>query len=288
MRWFRFGVAATFLLLPAIVLGHDVVVAPGQPLADRVRQLQPGDRLVLKPGIHRESLTLSGLTGTAEAPIMIRGERGAQLQPTGRDGILFWPKPCRHIIIEGIKIDGAARAGIVIANSQHIVVRDCTLGNNGVWGVQTTMSDYITVEDCELYGSKREHGVYFSTTDHPIARNNRIHDNAGCGIHNNGDVREGGDGMITGGLYENNLIYNNGRRGGAAINMDGVEKAIIHNNLCIGNIPLTNSATADASGNLIFKTAAESGVVDVAKYDFCLRAGSPCIDNASEAAMGGE
>jgi hypothetical protein len=204
---FQFGIAMVFLLLPAVALARDVVVAPGQPLADKARQLQPGDRLVLKPGVYRGSLTFSGLSGTAQAPITIHGETGAQIQPTERDGILFWPKTCQYIIVEGIKIEGAARAGIVIGNSQHIVIRNCVLGNNGIWGVQTTMSDHITVENCELYGSKREHGVYFSTTDHPIARNNRIHDNAGCGIHNNGDANEGGDGMITGGLYENNLIY---------------------------------------------------------------------------------
>lgn len=232
----QLSIATALLLLPAVVLARDLVVAPGQPLAARARQLQPGDRLVLKPGVYRESLTLSGLSGTAQAPITIHGQRGVQIQPTERDGILFWPKPCQYIIVEGIKIEGAARAGIVVANSQHVVVRNCSLGNNGVWGIQTTMSDYVTVEGCELYGSKREHGVYFSTTDHPIARGNRIHDNAGCGIHNNGDVHEGGDGMITAGLYENNLIHNNGRRGGAGINMDGVEQSIVRNNTIVDKL----------------------------------------------------
>lgn len=52
---------------------------------------------------------------------------------------------------------------------------------------------------------------------------------------------------------------------------------VIRNNLCIGDIPLTNSGKAETAGNLLFKTAGEAGVVDAAAYDFRLKAGSPCI-----------
>jgi hypothetical protein len=51
---------------------------------------------------------------------------------------------------------------------------------------------------------------------------------------------------------------------------------IILNNLCIGSIPLTN-VVPDAAGNLTFRTAAEAGVADAARFDFHLKAGSPCI-----------
>ncbi len=53
--------------------------------------------------------------------------------------------------------------------------------------------------------------------------------------------------------------------------------AVIRNNICIGKIPLTNVAGADAAGNMLFKTAAEAGFVDPAHYDFFLAPGSPCI-----------
>jgi hypothetical protein len=53
---------------------------------------------------------------------------------------------------------------------------------------------------------------------------------------------------------------------------------VIGNNLCIGKIPLTNAKTFDdLGGNLLFKTAAEAGVVDAARYDYHLAAGSPCL-----------
>jgi hypothetical protein len=53
---------------------------------------------------------------------------------------------------------------------------------------------------------------------------------------------------------------------------------VIRNNLCLGSIPLSNSPHAETAGNLMFKTADEAGVADAAKYDFHLKAGSPCID----------
>jgi hypothetical protein len=53
--------------------------------------------------------------------------------------------------------------------------------------------------------------------------------------------------------------------------------AVIRNNLCIGKVPLTNSPKVDEGGNLLFKTVAEAGLADPAKYDYHLAAGSPCI-----------
>jgi hypothetical protein len=47
----------------------------------------------------------------------------------------------------------------------------------------------------------------------------------------NGDVSEGGDGIITGALVERNVIHDNGAGGGSGINCDGVQDSMIRNNL---------------------------------------------------------
>jgi len=56
--------------------------------------------------------------------------------------------------------------------------------------------------------------------------------------------------------------------------------AVIRNNVCIGPVPLTNNTRAHTAGNLVFSSTREAGFVDPAKYDFQLRADSPCIDRA--------
>ena len=45
----------------------------------------------------------------------------------------------------------------------------------------------------------------------------------------------GGDGIISGALVENNIIYNNGVGGGSGINCDGVINSTIRNNLFYNN-----------------------------------------------------
>ena len=154
----------------------------------------------------------------------------------GKDGILFWGGGgSKHVIIENIRVEGAERAGIVVNSSRHITIRNCSLVSNGVWGIQACLSDYVAIEDCETSGSKTQHGIYFSTTDHPIVRRSIVRENFACGIQMNGDKREGGDGIISDGIIEDNLISGNGRRGGAAINMDGVHSTVVRRNMVVDN-----------------------------------------------------
>ena len=56
-------------------------------------------------------------------------------------------------------------------------MRNCTLADNGTWGLVTDFSDYTTVENCEIYhGAVDEHGIYISnSSDYPTIRRNRLH-----------------------------------------------------------------------------------------------------------------
>jgi len=226
------------LLVGGGVSGADLVVSPGESIGAKVQNLRPGDTLLVKKGVYSESITISGLKGTQAAPIVIKGEPGAEINVSGgEDGILIYGGGgSAWVTIDGLKIMNARRAGVIMSRSQHITVRNCICLNNRKWGIQTVGCDYITVENCDLSGSTIQHGVYFSSTDHPVARNNRIYNNAACGIHMNGEKKEGGDGLIMGGIIENNVIYGNGfKNGGSAINMSAAEKTIVRNNLLYNN-----------------------------------------------------
>ena len=48
-------------------------------------------------------------------------------------------------------------------------------------------------------------------------------------------ISQGGSGITRGALIEDNVIYDNGFSGGAAINLDGVQQSRIQNNLLYGN-----------------------------------------------------
>ena len=51
----------------------------------------------------------------------------------------------------------------------------------------------------------------------------------------NGDLSQGGDGLISNALVEDNVIYGNGAGGGSGINMDGVTDSVVRNNLLYDN-----------------------------------------------------
>jgi hypothetical protein len=59
-----------------------------------------------------------------------------------------------------------------------------------------------------------------------------------------------GDGIITGALIEDNILYDNGVGGGGAINMDGVQDSVVRNNLLFNN---------HASGIILFQIDGAEG-----------------------------
>jgi len=98
------------------------------------------------------------------------------------------------------------------------------------------------VEDNEVDGAgsggdTRSHCLYLANagSDGTTIRNNRFH---GCraeesnGIHFNGDLSVGGDGIISGLVVEGNVIYDNGQNG---LNLDGVQDSVFRNNIVYGN-----------------------------------------------------
>lgn len=249
----------------SLLLFLGATIARGQPCAaaddaaveQALPLLKAGDTLTLQPGVYRGGWTLAGLRGAPSAPIIIRGMTGAVIRAAAAyDAIVFWGAPSAHVVLEGLRIEGARRGGVVVFGSSNITIRGCIILSNGVWGIQTSMSEGVSVESCEVGGSQREHGIYFSTTDRPLVRDCLIRDNAACGIHLNGDLNEGGDGMITGAVIVSNRIERNGARGGAALNMDGVEQSVvagnrIENNLAGGVVIFRENGARVGAGNIV-------------------------------------
>ncbi|HEY1120351.1 MAG TPA: hypothetical protein VGE67_02070, partial [Haloferula sp.] len=105
---------------------------PWKTFAHAVPLLAPGDTLSLHAGVYPERLILSGKSGTAEAPIVIRAfenesaaiDGGTLTVPTGGRAGLVALTNCNHVHLRGLdirnfKIADAARtpAGIQIEGS---------------------------------------------------------------------------------------------------------------------------------------------------------------------------
>jgi hypothetical protein len=114
----------------------------------------------------------------------------------------------------------------------HVTIRGNSLDANERWGILTGFCDDLLIEHNVASNSVIEHGIYVSNSgDRPVIRGNRIYGNAANGLHMNGDVSLGGDGVISQALVEDNVIFANGASGGSGINGDGVQDSLIRNNL---------------------------------------------------------
>jgi len=203
-----------------------------------VECLAPGDTLFIRNGVYPGGATVS-INAAEEKPLVIRGESlEAIISGSGSAQDAIRVDHASHIIIERLTVREARRAGVGVLNSHHIRITGGRFADNGVWGIFTGFADDIQFENNECYGSKREHGIYHSNSgDRFIIRGNLVHDNNMCGIHLNGDPEiKGGDGVLNMGLVEKNIVYGNGIKGGAAINMTHVQDALVRNNLIYNNL----------------------------------------------------
>ena len=230
-------------------------IAPWKTLQHAANAVGPGDIVTARPGSYvgfdlRHS-------GTAAAPIVFNAEPGVLINSASQvrhnssgtflDGINL--EGASYIVIDGFSITGMPEAGVRSVGfsndfASHITVRNVTSTNNGVWGIFTGHVDDLVIEKNVTSGSIEEHGIYISNSgDRPVIRDNVIFNNHGSGIHMNGDLSQGGDGIISDAVISGNRIYNNAipnatfptLGGGSGINMDGVQNSRIENNLVYGN-----------------------------------------------------
>lgn len=208
--------------------------APWRSLERAAQQVGPGDTVVVKPGRYDGFVLYT--SGSRGAPIRFLAEPGVVIErPSTRDGVNL--EGASHVEVRGFTVTSAERAGIRAVECQDVVIRGNRVERNHKWGIFTGFCDDLVIEDNEALGSREQHGIYVSNSgDRPVIRGNRSVDNASGGIQLNGDATMGkGDGIITGALIDGNVVAGNGRKGGAALNLDGVQSSVIVNNLLHDN-----------------------------------------------------
>ncbi len=260
--------------------------APFATLQHAMLALSPGDTLNVEAGSYGGFIVgwdtqpakttgdvYGNINGTASAPITIQADPAAapgsviirSRDNKTADGIDF-ELGNSYVILKGFSIvygDGSIQKhGIKVAGSDNISVINNTVNGVGGFGIFTDNANDTLIQGnsvTAITGSgDTGHGMYISgTNDGTIVRANTIYNNANLGIHLNGDASEGGVGLVTHALIEQNVIYNNGpTQPGNGINGDGVQNSVIQNNLIYGNskegIALYRSdASGSSTGNKV-------------------------------------
>jgi hypothetical protein len=220
--------------------GNGSAASPWRTLQRAADVAAAGDVVNVAAGTYSAGF-YTDRSGTAANPITFLASTGTII--TGRntrtpDGINL--EGADYVVIDGFTINNTSgtitRGGIRSVLNHHATIRNNVVDGAGTWGIFSGFSDDLLIENNRLSRSIAEHGIYVSNSgDRPIIRNNVSFSNRGCGIHMNGDISMGGDGIISGALVEGNVIYDNGRGGGSGINGDGVQDSTFRNNLLYNN-----------------------------------------------------
>ena len=288
--------AAVFLLASTPAFATDYYVRNGG--SDALNGQSPGTAWatlghaanVVSPGdtVHVQDGSYQGFylsrSGSLGHPItFVADGSAAQITAdngTTPDGINV--EGAAYVIIDGFVVNNRTRAGIRTALSQFVTVRNCHTGYNGTWGIFSGFAEDFTIEFNETHHSQTQHGIYVSNSgDRPIIRGNIVHDNHAAGIHMNGDLSQGGDGLISNAVVERNVLYGNGVGGGSAINMDGITNSIVRDNLIYDNHASGISLyQIDGATGSTHNVVVNNTIVNAADGRWCVNINSGSFGNA--------
>ncbi len=222
--------------------GPGSAAAPWATIQRAVDAVAPGDVILVQPGtyagcrIERSGAPGMPCTLAAATPgTVLINAASPRNRHQSHVEVESFGVTISHWIIDGFEVAGGARYGIDIRGTDDVTVRRCNVHGSRVTGIFDGFAERATYEDNESWNNG-EHGIYHSNSgDDFIIRGNRLHHNAAAGVHMNGDLSQGGDGLLSRGLVERNVIWENGMAGGSGINCDGVTDSIIRNNLLHDN-----------------------------------------------------
>jgi len=172
------------LTLPSLIVDKTATTVRGHytTISAALRAAQPGDRLIIRPGVYRESLRI-------EVPVMLLGyQSGAGA--VGASG--------------GVTIT-SSRNHTVHSTASFARMENITLRQTGSSGRSCLLvsSGRLDVSECDISSAS---GLCVEVTDSasPIVRHSRIHGGAAAGLW----FRAGGCGLV-----EGNEIWGNGWSG---------------------------------------------------------------------------
>jgi parallel beta-helix repeat protein len=215
---------------------------PWATLQHAVETISPGDTILVRGGTYAGCrIEISGQAGAEKtlknypSETVVVNTPGAECRHNSLIEVENYAGTTRHWVIDGFELTNAGRSGADLRDTEYVTVRNCFVHDSGVTGIFTGFAYYPTFENNEsCYNG--EHGIYQSNSgDYPTVRGNTLHHNYSCGLHMNGDLSMGGDGTISYGTIEKNVIYENGTGGGSAINFDGGTDCTVTNNLVYRN-----------------------------------------------------
>ncbi len=258
-----------FLALASIALpaaATTVEIAPGDDVRAAIAALNPGDELVLDGGVYDfDSRFNIQVVGTADKPISIRGQDGADVlirMNTSSQNVLE-VQNSDYLTLSHLRFTGGSH-GIRLMSSSHITIEDneiFAIGDVGISANSGGTYEGLVIRRNHIHDtSDTGEGMYLGCNYdacrvmHSVIEDNYVHDTNGAGV-SQGDGIELKEGSA-GNVIRDNVIHDTGYPGiitystmgnGAAnviegnviwnTNDNGIQSAadaIIRNNIVLG------------------------------------------------------
>lgn len=215
-----------------------------------------GDSVLVLSGVYA-GFDYRTNSGSPNDPIVFQALGNVEITSSGpvRDDGINIEGP-DYIVIDGFIVNNMPGSGngIRVVLSDHILIQNNNCNNNAERGIFTGFTDDITIQYNVCTNSIDEHGIYVSnSSDRPVIRFNECYGNNNIGIHMNGDLSAGGDGIIEDALVYGNIIHDNNLAAG--INMDGCLRPIVFNNLIYNNHSAQGIALFQGDGAIASREA---------------------------------
>ena len=204
----RLVLALLFVAVPSAAEAQTYDIRPGDDLFARLRMLQPGDEVIVHAGTYATpGFFQVTWTGTAQAPIVVRGADGARPVIQGMPSQNVIDLSGSYFTLRNFEIRGGSH-GIRLGATDHATFEDLVLHDLGDVGISCNRPgqdcSQITIRHNEIYNtgtSATGEGMYLGGNDatnifrDSIVERNYIHDMGGSqgdGI----EVKTGASGVI--------------------------------------------------------------------------------------------
>jgi hypothetical protein len=158
-------------------------------LAAAIAAVRPGSILTLEPRVYAEGHLQIGASGTPDAPIIVRGMAGSQLNGriTFGPGVAHWRLEGFGIDGESIKKDGQVDAVRIGPGAHSITIQRMTLRNGPMYGVRVEDGAHdVAITDSTIAGFWNEgtdaHGIGVQAASAITITGNTLSGNSGDGV----------------------------------------------------------------------------------------------------------
>lgn len=251
MKFIVYLLLSVFLALPAIA--DELEVREGKSIQEAVNEAQPGDTILVYPGVYKESIyidkddiTLRGVVEEGAWPIL-EGEK------IRNDAVLY---SGNGVTVEWLKIVNYKGNAIMGQSGNNYVIRYNWIIDAGVYGIFPQFGLNGLIEYNVLSGIE-DAAIYVGMCDNVDVRHNEVFDSvAGIEIENSRHA-----------LVENNYAHDN-TAGILAFITPGLPiktayDIIIRNNFVVNN----NTPNFGAPGSIVSNVPVGTGIIIMAADD---------------------